>query len=177
MRHLFFIVFLCCITGIAKAQAIFDRGKLSFATTVGTGLSINTPSSTPFTWQLLGYYNLSERWAVGAGTGVSFHEKMLIPLYGDIRFKIGRTRKFTPYAEWGMGYSFAPQDDANGGFFMNPSLGIRYALKNKIKLRLAIGYELQELERLKTHTDDYFVKEFVEELKHHMISVKLGLEF
>ena len=49
--------------------------------------------------------------------------------------------------------------------------------KNKIKLQLAIGYELQKLERLKTQTDNYFHKEFAEKLSHNMISVKFGLCF
>jgi hypothetical protein len=131
----------------------------------------------PFTWQVLGYYNLTERWVVGAGTGLSFYEKMLIPLYADVRFQLGRTRKITPYAEIGVGYSFAVEGDANGGFFMNPSIGIRYPLKNKMELQFSIGYELQELERLKKQTDSYFSKEFSEKLSHHAISIKLGLIF
>ena len=60
---------------------------------------------------------------------------------------------------------------------MNPSIGIQYPLKNKIKLQLAVGYELQKLERLKTQTDSYFEKEFVERLSHNSISIKLGLLF
>jgi len=55
----------------------------------------------------LGYYNLTEKWSLGAGTGLSFYEKMLIPLYGDVRFQIGRERKFTSYLEFAAGYSFA----------------------------------------------------------------------
>lgn len=87
------------------------------------------------------------------------------------------TRKFTPYAELAAGYSFAPSDDANGGFFMNPSVGIQYPLKNKMRLQLAVGYELQELERLKKQTDNNFHKEFAEELSHHSVSIRLGLCF
>lgn len=177
MKKILFMAFACLAIFTAHAQTDNKECKISFATTIGTGLSISTPSSTPITWQALGYYNLTERWSVGVGTGLSFYEKMLIPVFGDIRFQIGRTRKFTPYAELGMGYSFAPQSDVNGGFFMNPSFGIQYPLKNKMRLQLAIGYELQELERLKTQIDSYFSKEFVEQLSHHSISVKLGLKF
>ena len=176
MKRFIFILLLCIAFNSAKAQTN-SESKISYATTVGTGISMSTPSSTPFTWQVLGYYNLTERWSIGAGTGLSFYEKMLIPVYGDVRFQIGRERKFTPYAEFAIGYSFAPSSDANGGFFMNPSIGIQYPLKNKMKLQLAIGYEAQELERLKKQTDSYFHKEFEEQLSHHSISFKIGLRF
>lgn len=177
MKKILFTLLACLALFTAHAQTDNKGCKISYATTIGTGLSMSTPSSTPITWQVLGYYNLTKRCSVGVGTGLSFYEKMLIPLFGDIRFQIGRTRRFTPYAEFGMGYSFAPQSNANGGFFMNPSIGIQYPLKNKMSLQLAVGYELQELERLKTHTDDYFSKEFIEKLSHHSISIRLGLKF
>jgi len=176
MKQFIFIILLCITVSNAKAQTN-DKSKISFATTIGTGLSMSTPSSTPLTWQVLGYYSLTERWSVGAGTGLSFYEKMLIPLYGDVNFRIGRERKFTPYMEFAVGYSFASSDNANGGFFMNPSIGIQYPLKNKTKLQLAVGYDLQKLERLKKHTDKYFSKEFEEQLSHHSISIRLGIFF
>lgn len=176
MKRLIFMLFFSLAFITVKAQSGNDN-KISFATTIGTGLDISKPSSTPFIWQVLGYYKLTERWSVGAGTGLSFYEKMLIPMYGDVRFQIGRERRFIPYAELGLGYSFATASDANGGFFMNPSIGFQYPLKNKMKLQLAIGYELQKLERLKTQTDDYFYKEFAEKLSHNMISFKFGLCF
>ncbi len=176
MKRFLSIILLCIAVGSAKAQT-HSENKFAYASFVGTGISVNTPSSIPFTWQILGYYNLADRWSVGAGTGLSFYEKMLIPVYGDIRFQIGRERKPTPYAEFGVGYSFAPASDTNGGFFMNPSIGLQYPLQNKMKLQLAVGYELQELERLKKQTDSYFHKEFEEKLSHHTISIKLGLRF
>lgn len=177
MKYLILIILFSLAAAFTKAQTVNNERKFSFATTIGTGLSVSVPSSTPATWQALGYYNLTERWSVGAGTGLSFYEKMLIPVFGDIRFQIGRTRKFTPYAELGVGYSFAPSDNANGGFFMNPSFGFQYPLKNRMKLQLAVGYEMQELERLRRHADNYFEKEFAEKLSHHSVSIKLGLKF
>lgn len=176
MKRTIFIILLSISAISVKAQNMLKE-KISFATTVGTGLSMTEPSVTPFTWQVLGYYNLTNRWAVGVGTGLSFYEKTLIPVYGDVRFQIGRERKFTPYAELAIGYSFAPTSNTNGGSFINPSIGVQYPLKNKMKLQLAVGYELQDLKRLKTHNDDYFSKEFAEQLNHHSISFKLGLRF
>lgn len=177
MKKLIIIVLLGFSVIMAKAQTEEKECKISLATTIGTGLAMTKPSKTPFTWQILGYYHLTNRWLVGAGTGLSFYEKMLIPIFGDIRFQIGRTRKLTPFAELGMGYAFAPGKNANGGFYINPSVGIQYPLKNHTKLQLAIGYELQELERLKKHSDNNFTKEFAEKLSHHSISLKVGVVF
>lgn len=177
MKNLIFIVLISLSVITAKAQTKEKECKLSFSTTIGSGLSISTPSKTPFTGQVLGHYRLTEKWYIGAGTGLSLYEKMLIPVFGDVKFRIGRIRKVTPYAELGMGYAFAPDRNVNGGFFMNPSFGIQYSLKNRMKLQFAIGYELQELERLKKHADDYFAKEFAEKLNHHSISLKLGFIF
>ncbi|MDR0543906.1 MAG: hypothetical protein LBG30_00950 [Odoribacteraceae bacterium] len=174
MKRFVFVMLLCIAVSSVKAQP-HGKSSISFATTIGTGLSI--PSSTSFSWQVLGYYKLTDRWSAGAGTGLSFYKKMLVLACGNIRFQIGRERKFMPYAECAAGYSFALSDNANGGFFMNPSIGIQYPLKNKIKLQLAVGYELQKLERLKKHTDNYFLKEVEEQLSHHSISFKVGLRF
>ncbi len=176
MKRIIFSILLCLAVLTARAQNNSEN-KIAVATTIGTALSVTRPSHTPFTWQLLGYYKLTNRWSVGAGTGLSLYEKLLIPVYGDVRFQIGRERKFTPYAELAAGYSFAPSGNANGGLFANPSFGIQYPLKNKMKLQLALGYELQKLERLKKHTDNYLQKEFEEHLSHHSISIKLGLKF
>jgi len=176
MKRLIFIILLIITIVGAKAQNIFGE-KISFVTTIGTGLPMDKPSTIPFTWQTLGYYHITDRWAIGAGTGLSFYEKMLIPVYSDVRFQIGRERKFTPYAEFAIGYSFAPSSDTNGGIFVNPSIGVQYPLKNKMKLQLAIGYEIQKLERLKKQTDNYFQKEFEEKLNHNTLSIKLGLYF
>ena len=176
MKQFIFVMLLSFIVIHLYAQED-KKERISFASTLGTGVSLNTPSSTPVTWQVLGYYHLTQRWALGVGTGLSFYEKALIPLYGDVRFQIGRQRKFTPYAEFAIGGSFALAKEANGGFFMNPSIGVQYPLKNKMRLQLAVGYEWQELKRLKKQTDTYFVKEFVETLNHNAISIRAGIEF
>lgn len=176
MKHRILTIALCLATFSAIAQN-GGRDRISFAATLGTGISISTPSSTPFMWQFLGYYNLTERWALGVGTGLSFHEKTLIPLFGDVKFQIGRERRFTPYVELAAGYSFATAGDGNGGMFLNPSIGVSYPLKNSLKLQLAAGYQMQKLEQLKKYSDGYFSSEFAEQLRHNSISVRLGLSF
>ena len=157
-----------------KAQ---QTDRLTFATTVGTGIAMSKPAPTPFTWQVLGYYNINKRFSIGVGSGVSVYEKVLIPLFADAKFTIIKPKKFTPYLECTAGYSFAPDKNANGGFYLNPSVGVQYAYFGDKKLFLALGYELQEFKQLKRKEQSLFTAEFVESLNHNFISIKLGLTF
>ena len=176
MKKLFItlVVSVMSFAGYGQQQGL---NRLTYTTTVGTGIALNKPGTTPFTWQVMAHYNISARFSAGAGTGLSFYEKMLIPLYGDFRYRIGRERKLTPFVHAAAGYAFAPDRNANGGYFQNIGFGFLYPIKNGMKLQFSFGYELQEVERLKTHTDDYFDKEFAEELNHSSLSIKVGLRF
>lgn len=138
---------------------------------------MSSPSKTPLMWQVLGYYNLSSRWAVGAGTGVSVYEKPLLPLFADVKFRVIKPRKFTPYIECGAGYSFALAKNANGGFYLSPTIGVEYAVCSKAKLLFGIGYEFQKLERLKSYENPNFSSEFQERLNHNSLTFKIGVLF
>lgn len=168
------ILAILLIGMIANAQ---EARHFDFATTLGTGIKMSEPSSTPFEWQVTGYYNINKRFAVGVGTGLSFYEKLLIPLFVDAKFLIIKPKKFTPFVECGIGYSFAPGKHANGGGYLNPSVGVQYTLFQDKKLFLSLGYEVQKLERLKTYKDSYLATEFSEKLNHNLISVKVGFIF
>lgn len=98
----------------------------------------------------------------------------LIPLFADAKFLITKPIKFTPYIECGVGYSFAPDKNANGGFYLNPSVGIENSIYESKKLFLALGYESQKLEQLKTQKQSLFTAEFAERLNHNAISIKIG---
>lgn len=177
MKKIIFTALCCFAILTLRAQTDSKIHRFSFTTTICSGIVMSSPSSNTFMWQILGHYKLTERLLLGAGTGLSLYEKVLIPLYGDIKFQITKTWMFTPFVELGLGYSFAPSNDASGGFFINPSVGVQYIFKNQMKLHLAIGYELQNLERIKTQTNDYFSSSYLEKLSHHSISIKLGLSF
>ena len=42
-------------------------------------------------------------------------------------------------------------------------------------MNIALSYEIQQLETLKQRTDEYFHTEFKEELSHHSITRKSGI--
>lgn len=168
------LIIICLAVFTAMTVQGQTEKKATFTSTIGMGIAMNAPSCTPFEWQVIGQYNISKRFSAGIGTGISVYEKALIPVFADAKFLITRPHRFTPYVECGIGYAFAPSKDANGGFYLNPAIGVQYALKNKMKILLAVGYESQYMERLKKCSSEYIESEFNEKLTHHSISFKIG---
>lgn len=174
MRKILFLLITAFWTLCAKAEL---PAYLSFSTTIGTGISMSTPAHTPFSWQFTGYYNFSKRLSAGIGTGVSVYEKLLIPVFADVKFDLAKPSKFALYAECGAGYSFAASRNSVGGFFLNPSIGMEYTISCRKKVSFAIGYEIQKLRRLKKYENGLFTATFEEHLDHNSISIKTGFCF
>ena len=175
MKRIIFAVSFLFVSFLVKGQA--SERNFTYVAATGTGIDMNEPSYTPFMVHVLTYYPISKRFSTGIGTGLSFYEVTLIPLFANAKLAITQPRKFTPFVEFGSGYAFAANKNANGGFHLNSSLGVQYALSEKIKLQLSAGYELQKLERLKKSENDYFTAGFAEKLTHHLLSVKVGIVF
>ncbi|MCS2823339.1 hypothetical protein NXW78_20770 [Bacteroides ovatus] len=85
-KFIFIFALLSFITVCADGQT--DSRRLSYTTYIGTGFSMNQPSYTPFNWQIVSHYHISQRFAIGAGSGLSVYEKLLIPLYAGAQFYI-----------------------------------------------------------------------------------------
>lgn len=174
MKKIILLIIVCCTAAMVSAQ---QTERISFSTSIGTGIDMSEPATTPFSWQILGHYAISKRLSAGIGTGLSVYEKALIPLFADVKYAIARPKRFTPYVECGIGYSFAPDKDANGGFYLNPSIGVQYSVSGDVKIFFALGYELQKLERVKKQEQLLFTAEFAERLRHNAISIKIGFMF
>ena len=104
---------LCVLPFLAAEVPAQELPRFSCSASVGTGFGLTRPSSVPVVWRVTGHYNVSRRFSVGAGTGVSCYEKTLVPLFADAKFLLTRRRSFTPYAGCAAGYAFAPRRDAN----------------------------------------------------------------
>lgn len=177
MKRLF--VVLAAILSAAPAIAVRGQEMPRFACSmgVGTGFALGRSASTPFVWRVTGYYNVGRRFSVGAGTGLSFYEKALVPLHVDAKFLLARPRRFTPYAECAAGYAFALRGDANGGLLLAPAVGVQYALRGGMHLFVSAGYELQKLERLREYRGDRFSAAFCEKLGHGTLLLQVGILF
>ena len=62
---------LCVLPFLATEVPAQEFPRFSCSTSVGTGFGLTRPSSVPVVWRVTGYYNVSRRFSVGAGTGVS----------------------------------------------------------------------------------------------------------
>ena len=60
---------------------------------------------------------------------------------------------------------------------MEVFIWIEYSICESNKLFLALGYESQKLEQLKTQKQSLFTAEFAEKLSHNAISIKIGFIF
>lgn len=168
---------LCVLPFLAAEVPVQELPRFSCSASVGTDFGLTRPSSVPVVWRVTGHYNVSRRFSVGAGTGVSCYEKTLVPLFADAKFLLTRRRSFTPYAGCAAGYAFAPRRDANGGLLLNPELGVQYALRCGVHLFFAAGYELQRLERLRKYEGRWFSAEFAEQLSRGTLLLKAGVLF
>lgn len=174
MKKSFLIIILFFSLLSINAQ---QNNRFSLVSDVSLSKSISVPSCTPFEWHAGGLYNINSHLALGAGTGVSFYEKTLMPVYGDFKYVISRKHYLMPYIEYQIGYGFNFAGKSNGGLYMNPSFGVQHSLNRNLALTLSVGYEIQNLERLKTYENEYYESEFAEKLNHNSISFRIGLVF
>lgn len=165
---------LLCLSAVAQNE----RQLFSYSAEAGAGIPFSTPKASPALIRLVAYYNLGCRWELGAGTGVTLVDKTaLVPLFGEVRFGLTRQHKFTPYLACAVGHSFAPATGVDGGFLLSRAVGVKWKLKPRLRVQLAVGYESQRLARLRSYSDAYFNYGFREELVHHSLTIRAGVTF
>ena len=59
-----------------------------------------------------------------------------------------RPKKLTPYLECNIGGSLAAAKETNGGFYLSPSVGAQVKLTQKLKMNIALSYEIQQVRAL-----------------------------
>lgn len=160
-----------------SSSVLLPAQQYSASVRLGTGLSMSEPSAVPFTVEGIGHFNYNSHWAFGAGTGYGLYDDIsTIPLFANIKYILNPVFEFVFFADCLAGYGFALTDDNNGGFYLNPALGIEKRLWKK-RFTLSAGYQLQKLERLKSSSNGYVSSQFAESLSFSSISLKLGIIF
>lgn len=168
---------LCALSSLPAVAQERER-RFTYSAEAGIGMPLGTPKATPVLLRAAAYYHPGDRWELGAGSGVSFYDKtVLIPLFGEVRFGLTRPRRVTPYLAFAAGYSFAPATGIDGGLLISPAVGVKWRLRPRLRVHLAVGYEGQKLARLKSYADSYFSYGFREKLSHHSLAVRAGITF
>ncbi|MDE6267822.1 MAG: hypothetical protein K2M04_01940 [Muribaculaceae bacterium] len=174
MRNVKFL--MCTIIAVAtnfSSNAVEPgyRGFVDYGYMIGTGdfdgSSLNEISTTH------GYQILPQLF-VGAGVGVHLYKfndagsdlHYNLPIYADVRWDILDETKFTPFIDFKGGYSVAGEFT---GMYINPSIGCRMALGDKLGLNLGVGYTYMK-------TGYEFIYNH-EDLNMTGINIRLGLDF
>ena len=182
-RNIITAVFLL-FTVAAKAQ------HLPYTNQTDAGVLVGPASAASFTAQTFNGVRIST-WKLEAGitTGVDIYPQMtILPI--SLGFKWNPfDNDISPFVSLNAGYGFgwlqAKRGDAkyDGGYILNPSLGIRIKTKNTAKVNLGIGFRHQKAvirQRPEYYTFDYFgggPPQIKEEYKFRRISVILGMSF
>ena len=153
-----------------------EAGKITFSTEIGKNIGLSVPAAEAFAFQITGFYNFTGRFAAGIGTGGIIYEKGMVPVVGCVRYRLSRARKLTPFVRCDGGYGFWLGKDGNGGVLVNPSLGISWKMNKRAALFVAAGYGMQKRERLRSFDAASFRSQFIEELNHRQITIKIGVE-
>lgn len=102
------------------------------------------------------WYQLNNYFNVGGGIGItSLTQYSFIPIYASIRSYLMKT-SVSFYAEVNAGYSvglvggwtptwrgWRTNEQAQGGWYLRPAIGVRFASRKKLHVGLDFGYTLQ----------------------------------
>jgi hypothetical protein len=142
-----------------------------FDTSLGVliGNSANTHNA-PFSFMASMNYKLIDRLYLGAGLGAEFLEESYMPSFGQVHYKF-RESRFTPFVNLQVGYMVPLEDgnrtqysnyypvtydyypgpqgnqklNADGGMFINPSLGFQYLSSENFGWFFSFGYRHHQL--------------------------------
>lgn len=93
------------------------------------------------------------------------NDGFVTPVFGDIHLDMGAGR-FSPFIDMRGGYDFI----CGNGIYLNPSIGVHYAMSDNFGLNLAIGYEHQGAK-------NEFYYDGNEKKSVNYLSMKLGIDF
>jgi hypothetical protein len=109
--------------------------------TSGIGLSGKT---FPFSQHFIGFtsvngYQITKNFVVAVGTGAYFYESgLLIPIFLDLRFYFN-INQLTPYLYSDGGLLLNVSDLNTTKLFINPGIGLRYAINRSTAFNLGVG--------------------------------------
>lgn len=142
-------------------------------------------------------YSFHKKISIGAGVGVEFLKETYLPVTANLMYKFRKTR-FTPYAILQAGYQIPLEDsrinyydlvpnnlssssiwpgfwpgtqdrlEAEGGWLLNPAIGLISLSRNGFGISLSVGYRFHRLRY--SNSSDYAI-----DVDYNRVTVKLGL--
>lgn len=163
---------ILALTACFSSQAVEPgyRGFVDYGFFIGTGdfdgSTLNEISTTHG-------YQIMPQLFVGGGVGIQFYKfedagddiHYNLPIFADVRWDI-LENKVTPFVDVKGGYSVAGEFT---GAYVNPSIGCRIALGDKLGLNLGVGYTFMKTGYEYTYSG--------KDLNMTGVNIRLGFDF
>lgn len=143
----------------------------------GSGIDLSRPSVTPLVAHAACRRSVCRRLSLGAGAGLATCEKTLLPVFASLRLDLSAPHRMMPFVMCNAGYAAAPSSRAYGGFCFSPSVGASFKVCEKSSVLLTVGCDHLRYERLRSYASELVRAEFVEQLRHNVVTFKVGLGF
>lgn len=190
------VLALMLIIPFSQAQ---EEGEITFthkgyynATSFGFLVgSTDNQNAAPFSFMMINGYGVTDQIAFGIGIGADFLFESYLPLVLDARYYF-RTQKFSPYIFIQGGYSFPLDEETqkfyplyssywpgydllkpNGGWLLNPGVGIKAMFSDNLGMTFNIGYRFQRLSFDREGAD----VDRVVEIDMNRLEIKVGILF
>lgn len=173
MKKVVLLIVLVCMSIAVQAQ----KDRLCFQTNIVTGTPLADSDVKPLSILVSAEYEVHPRLSAGLGTGLSKYDHLMVPVYGTLHWSITKQHRFTPFLASNIGYAFVPKKHVSGGFYLTPSVGVRYQLKGRQSLSLSVGYELQEYTQLESYESAFALTQYIEDISNHALTVNIGFAF
>lgn len=162
---------------MAQLHAQTMKEKVCFRTNMSIGMPLLDSDVKPLSLLFSAEYRLHPQFSVGLGTGLSKYDHLMIPTFAILHWQLTQRHRLAPFLACNIGHAFAPQRHVNGGFYLTPSVGVSYRMKERNQVSLSIGYELQEYEQLQSYESPALLTQYVEKISNHAITVNVGVTF
>ena len=166
---------MACLMAQHHAQTL--REGINFSTNLTAGTPLPDSDISPLSLLVSAEYQLHPRFSAGLGTGISKYDHLMLPIFATLHWQISKPHRFTPFLACNIGHAFVPKKHVSGGFYLTPSVGLSYKLKEHQSLSLSVGYELQEYHQLVTYENAELLTQYVENSSNHAVALSIGFTF
>lgn len=122
-------------------------------------------------------YQFSPNFYLGVGAGLNyFHdgEVASVPLFANPRVDFS-TGQISPFIDLKVGYTVSEYVE---GFYLAPSVGVRFDIQNNKGINLSLGYTMQKAEAYYDYYDyNGYYSSYYGNVNIGAITLKLGLDF
>lgn len=195
MRSILFIMFIFILANTIIAQTNSNPDKITYYLIPQIAL-LNGDNAVSGQIQLTGGI-VKKKWAIGIGTAIDYYKVRTVPLFIDLRTRLGKKQLLFSYINLGSNiawpletqysYSLQPWNNEKSSFSngVYTDLGIGYHLVNKKNNRgaiLSLGYSMKTVSEsyleiryrdFPPYTTDTFQRKF--DYTFNRIVIRLGI--